>query len=453
MLQGIPPTIATLDAIGAVSAIIQTHFDCMAYADSLPIPTSINTLCLAPSGSGKGRSFKLFYQYFINSKKIFNDQAAQYDHGDDTSPSMPDRVIGRGMFSKITHFQLMEALHGIGNSLTLQYEEATWFLRSDLYKNNADVLTQAWSGDPPLEYNSKVRKMLAVDARINIGLRIQPDLWRKHVRSKGLEYYALGFWPRFLIGIHQPGLDAGLDALRNDIVPKTTSASGYHARMEDLAQWIDATRSEGLTRIVYELTPEAQVLMRDLQHKTRQGEMSEFTGISESVARAWETTLRLAVVFHIFCVQHGKVDVEMVTRAWHFVCWSLTQHHTLFSSGEPQFRASDGRAAPFAGVGMQRNDRKMTVSKKSRLIADAEHILRLFRQQPFQSPLMATSNLLLSSNLPEKRVRVALEMLQAQGRISISTDNFYVTLKETQHESWAQWQRSIQMTGFGSFLL
>ena len=56
------------------------------------------------------------------------------------------------MMSKPSFRALLDALNGRGMNLTIQREEGSSFLKTDLFKKDTDALAQVWSGDPPLDH-------------------------------------------------------------------------------------------------------------------------------------------------------------------------------------------------------------------------------------------------------------------------------------------------------------
>lgn len=78
------------------------------------------------------------------------------------------------------------------------------------------------------------------------------------------------------------------------------------------------------------LSQEASAFMAELRAKLRQWSNGSYTEIREAAGRAWENTLRVAVVLHVFCRQVGHVSLDMVLRAWAIIEWSLSQHLLVF---------------------------------------------------------------------------------------------------------------------------
>lgn len=324
--KGVPAPIALTDALAAMGAVVHCGYDCEA-PDGDRIPATINTCSVAPSGTGKGASLKAFFRAFLEGSPGF--AAAEGNVSAETAENGPAEASGLTGFvtGKITHLSLVEALAGRGKNLTIQREEGASFLKSDLFKEDADTLTQLWSGNPPLDYTSRGRKLRALDARCSVGFRIQPVFMEEYLRKRGRLSYKLGFWPRSIAGCHDPVRFPGNSDYRCPSSPRQLPTR-FHKRMAKLG--VRLARRGSSPRSLMPLSDNAKAFMLELQYCIRQWENQYYLDIPEAVGRAWENTLRVATVLHVFCVGRSPVTRAMAEIAWGIVEWSLSQHQLIF---------------------------------------------------------------------------------------------------------------------------
>lgn len=326
--KDLPPAVALTDALAAAAAVVQCGFDCVT-PDGDRLPSTLNTLAVAPSASGKGRSMKLFFAHFLAASKQRRQPPIEQD-ANGTSIPVARTPLVEAMMSTATFRALLTKLDGRGMSVTIQREEGSGFLKTDLFKEHADALAQAWSGDPPLDYSAHGVDLEAIDARCSVAFRIQPDLMTDYLRNAGKIAYKLGFWPRAIAGCHDPERFDSNDTYRPKWIPKT-SPEAYQSRLTALAKEINARNAKGFAgRVGIELDSEAKAFMLELGQLLKDWKSTYYGSIREAAGRGWENTLRIAVVLHVFCVGRGKVSLALVECAWAIVEWSLSQHRLIF---------------------------------------------------------------------------------------------------------------------------
>lgn len=330
--KGVPPACALTDAIGAAGAVVHCGFDCQT-PDGDTLPATINTCSVAPSASGKGRSLKFFFAPMLNALKERDSEPVPRGERAPRVECMANRVTFRA---------LMEHLDGTGMNLTIQREEGASFLKSDLFRNDTDTLTQLWSGDPPIDHHLRGKKLVAVDARCSFGFRIQPELMYAHFKRDTRLTYKLGFWPRAIAGCYDPAKFPWNDSYLPPVVPEGV-ASGYFRRYDELMREIN-DRS-GLARIGVQLDFDALAVMHELRFRMRNWMATCYEDIREAAGRAWENTLRVAVVMHVFCRGAGPIPADTILRAWKVVEWSLSQHRLIFmESIKPEVKPAPSKA-------------------------------------------------------------------------------------------------------------
>lgn len=320
--KGFPPGVALTDAIAAVAAIVHCAYDAVT-PEGERMATTVSTCSTAGSTSGKGRSMRQFFKHTLAAnKRLAPDPCGPFKPA---RPITSSRRLPTHMMSKPSFRALMDALDGHGMNLTIQREEGSSFLQTDLFKKDTDALAQLWSGDPPLDHLVHGKRLVAIDARCSLGLRIQPYKMDEHLNGAGRGSYRLGLWPRTIASCHDPEKFPG-----NETYAYRGSGSHgtreYDLRMLRLSSLVTSfAQSTYKERIPVELDGDAKAFMLELSYRIKQWVKPHYWDIREAAGRAWENTLRVAVVLHVFCIGEGKVSRDYVERAWAIVEWSLSQ--------------------------------------------------------------------------------------------------------------------------------
>ena len=320
----IPPALALTDALGAIAAVIHCGYDCEA-PDGDRIPATINTCVVAPSRAGKGASMRVFF-------RLFREAGLRRAHAQVAGETHPDGHAAQVNFTKfisgkITYVSLVEQLAGYGKNLTIQREEGRSFLLSDFFKDDADALTTLWSGYPQLDRTVRGKEVSADEARCSVGFRIQPVFMEEYLLKRGKLSYKLGFWPRAIAGCYDPKrfpFNSIFQVTSGDVC----SPDRFQRQMENIAARLDRRKFQH--RVLVKLSIEAKAFMLELQHIIKEWGSDHYSEIEEAVGCAWENTLRVATVLHVFCIGHGEVSRDFTERAWKIIQWSLYQHQLIF---------------------------------------------------------------------------------------------------------------------------
>lgn len=413
-----PAACALTDALAAIAAVVHCGFDCVAL-DGECLPATLFTCALAPSATGKGRSFKLFFKLFLNAKKRQPRRTSVVnDAGHGITPSRNPRV--ETLVSRtISYAKLVEMLDGQSMTLTLQREDGRSLLKSTLFKDDIDSLTQLWSGDPPLDNFVHGVELEATDARCSLGFRTQPKPMYKYANGQGQDDCAIGLWPRAVTGCHDPERFQENETY----VPKRGrySAEAFQARMEALTDKINQKRQSGdFSRTGVGLDLFARAYMYNLSYKLKEWIPHEYRDIREAAARAWENTLRIAVVLHVFCGGvNSDVSVDMVQRAWAIVEWSLSQYRLIFVEAIAPPHAETVAAAGATSL-RPWHTQAPKAEKVPRPLQDAQWVLDCLDRlcHPFlrQTKL---SEVRLLAGLPEKRFMTAVAWLKLEHIVTI----------------------------------
>lgn len=303
----IPAPILLLEAVAASAAAVHLSYDVRGL-DERTMPTTINTLLLAPSGHGKGSSYQAFFMPFM-----------QFEGHSDLDPMQQD----------VTYRALMETLNGRLRGTNIQHEDGVDFLQSDLFKKHLGKLTQLYSGIIQLSHKVHRTELIAMYARCSLGFRSQQDIFYPTLRKPLDVSYAQGLWPRTIAaqwlpgdGIWRPAYlptsEDGLIRLRGRIVELLERAAELSTDTNGARQCIQLDRR-------------ADAFMRELKYRLKDWREHDYQDVREAASRAWENTLRLAAVFHVICNQDGDISLDFAQRAWEIVQWSLTQHRIILT--------------------------------------------------------------------------------------------------------------------------
>ncbi|MBO9855141.1 DUF3987 domain-containing protein [Xanthomonas sp. A1809] len=313
-----PAEILLADAIAAACLAVHLRHDVSA-PDGRTMPTSIFTAALGRSGIGKGQSMIQFFKAFKEDTK---EKLRQELAAGKTAQTDDDLIL-----EEISLVALMDRLCGLGKGCSIQIEEGTRFI-PEMVKLEG-VLTQFYSGDPPVKRRVKRINQTAVDARLSIGLRFQPHIFYKCLNKRAGEAYEQGLWPRLLLACHDPERFPTPQPL----MTSRAGGSGHNDRLQAVLKKLvgQAQQCPSETpRTLVALSKDASVRMRMLKEDITDCCPKHYDAIKPSVDRAWENTLRLAAVFHVVCEEEGEISQEMVERAWTIMEWSLTQHYMVF---------------------------------------------------------------------------------------------------------------------------
>lgn len=429
--KGVPPAIALMDALASVAAVVHVGHDCVT-PDSETMASSLHTIASAPSVTGKGSSYRIFFRHFTEARKRGIAERAKY------KPAVPKRTktavvetlldghcaaskTGPGveaLLTEMTYFALLKALDGVGRNVAIQDEDSASFFDSELFKGQANRLTQAWNADPPLVRAFGSSQLEAVDARVSLGLRTQPDILGDVPQATLRRAIKVGLFPRFLAACHDPARFPLNETYRADATGGVSDAA-FQARMASLALLTNTRNFAGFAgRIRVELDTEAKAFMHELHFRTKQWLDTDYSDIREAAGRAWENTLRVAVVLHVFCLGEGKVSRDYVERAWAIVEWSLSQHRLVFI--EPLgLNLGTGMTAQAAPIRPIRITQPKT-PKLPRPLQDAKWIWLCVSRLWLPTKTVTVRELNMLAALPARRLESALKWLENESMVHLT---------------------------------
>lgn len=434
--KDVPAAVALTDALGAAGAIVHCGFDCQA-PDGEVLPATINTCALAPTTCGKGRSYREFFKHFIRAHKVLTRQGRGKRVTGEASTTPPTPRVETLVSQTISFRRLMEVLDGDGMNMTLQCEDSASLLATDLFKKHLSALTQLWSGDPPLDLQVHRVNLVAADARWSIGFRIQPDLMYDHLDRHGRRECSVGWWPRSVVGCYDPERFPENESYQTP--SGHYSPDNYHARMAVLASQINARYDSGdFTRTPIGLDINALTYMGALGHYLKEWKKTEYRDIDGAAGRAWENTLRIAVVLQVFCDRPGPVTLDMVKRAWAIMEWSLSQYRWAFVEAPPRY--SDKAIAKAGAANKQRakgwTARQSKPIKTPRTWQNADFILTCLNRTPFRNRLHQTvllEDVFRLADMSRNRFDAALEWLKSSKEVEEFNHDGEIVLRRILH--------------------
>ena len=410
--KDVPAGIAVTDAVAAIAAVVHCAYDAVT-PDGERMPTTINTCATANSGSGKGRSIKQFFKHSLEVRKLPPPVIEGRPQPIPWSRRLPSHMMSKPSFRA-----LMDALNGGGMNLTIQREEGSSFLKTDLFKKDTDSLAQVWSGDPPLDHVVHGKHLEAIDARCSLGFRIQPFKMDEYLNGPGRGSYQLGFWPRTVACCHDPEKFPANETYRF-WGHGNYSTREFDLRMLRLSSHVTTfVQSAYKGRLAVDLDNDAKAFMLELGYRMKQWRKTYYSDIGEAARRAWENTLRVAVVLHVFCIGEGEVSRDYVERAWTIVEWSLSQHRLIFIESPRLARgtAMTAQAPPIRQV----RAAQLKPPKIPRPHQDAQWFLDCLGRlwEPTKALTVYEVNQLAA--LPQKRLVTALKWLELEGLVRLT---------------------------------
>lgn len=334
--EDVPAECLLMDAVAACGMPVQRLYNVEGLDDRI-MPTSIFMLTLAPSGRGKGTSYREFFKPLIEhnrraglaARKIRARMRSFEKAGlpvDGPEFRQPD---GR-MLTMMSYRALMEGLDGEARSVSINDEDGGSFLESDLFTKMGGSLTKLYSGHD-LDHVVKGADLTAVDGRCSLGIRLQGDVFYPEMKRTNNKSFDQGIWGRAVVACHDP---RRFGSCRIHM-PASWPGGGLkalHRRLKDLMDGADKKQARGeLVRDKIVLGEKARAFMAQLKFRLKGWRENCYdVKIEPAVNRAWENTLRIAAVFQVVCGEGTEISLEMVQRAWAIVQWSLTQHQMIF---------------------------------------------------------------------------------------------------------------------------
>ncbi|WP_164105329.1 DUF3987 domain-containing protein [Stenotrophomonas maltophilia] len=422
----VPAECLLMDAVSACAVPVQRLYNVQGL-DDRNMPTSIFMLAIAPSGRGKGTSYREFFKSLIEhnrraglaAREIRARMRSLEKAGlpiDGPEFRQPD---GR-MLTMISYRALMECLDGEARSVNINDEDGGSFLESDLFTRMGGSLTKLYSGHD-LDHVVKGADLTAADGRCSLGIRLQGDVFYPEMKRTNNKSFHQGIWGRAVVACHDP---KRFGSCRIHM-PANWPGGGLkalHRHLKDLMDKADKKQAMGeLVRDKIVLDDEARAFMVELKFRLKGWRETCYDEkIEPAVNRAWENALRIAAVFQIVCGKGTMISLQMVRRAWAIVQWSLTQHQMIFVEAlkpEPKHlvvRADGPFIKPWPA--------KIKVPKPPkppRPIQDAKWLLECFGLVSVGRGQALLADVIKLAGLRGPRLETALAWLKLNGAVEI----------------------------------
>lgn len=410
------PEVVVPDTFAVSSMLTQRRYKVRSLNGSL-MATSLNTLSLSPTVTGKGESYKALFQPNTNSASGVMELPA-------SGITIDDLIL-----QDVSVSALMSELAGYSRSASIQLEDGYSFLGGPLMKREAiSKLPQLWSGPPSLKVGRHHGKKDALEPCLAIGLRMQPDLFYSFLKRDKGESRNLGLWPRFLTFCYDPERFpvAHRYAARSSLM---MSDLLLMERFQALLPTADAMQERDQPpRKVLVMDTYANALLREIAYWIKGQMYGEFHDIQDAAGRAAENTLRLASNFHVVCQGEGLISREMIERAWAFVEWSLGQFRNVFVHAlQP----------PPKPAMLKQSAQPNLPAHQQRLNADMQFVLETIAVRSNEYPMgkVPQAEVALLTGFPKVRFHKTLGWLVAGRLVELEggNDNGTIRLLRLQH--------------------
>ena len=275
-------------------------------------------------------------------------------------------------------FGLLEAINGVGESVSLTTHEGNLILNSNLFRSDGlEMATTLWDGEGTIQTNRRGKVMIAMNATASMLVMVQNDVREAYCSKHGEHARGVGFFSRTLwvnapmwghapfqpsefredclvdyhnrvqhfltrkfarmeaVSMppsfsHEPGGD--VEAL------ESTGIDGPGAQERDGATAATADVSSLDPEMIL-LTPQAAALYFDLQREI-QGNWSGHLYMRDAVGRAMQNVLRIAGNMQAFIDDEAPVSAGVMHAAYLVVDFCLAEFSTVFPPAPIKFAPS-----------------------------------------------------------------------------------------------------------------
>lgn len=209
-------------------------------------------------------------------------------------------------------------------------------MNPDAVTRNLSQLNALWDGQT-LSIGRKTSQNIKVrNARLTIGLQVQPMLFREFIRRAGLIARGSGFFSRFLIS--EPESTQG-SRFFEDPTEHIPTLDEMHARIFQLLSEEPALHPNGgLSPKVLDLSPDAKAYWVAYHDKIehRLGPGGPFFEIRDLASKSAENAARLAAVLHAFTPQPGDhIELGTMESACEISHWYLEEAKRVLATYQP----------------------------------------------------------------------------------------------------------------------
>ena len=313
-----------------------------------PDPLGLFILIVSERTTGKSSVCREVYAPLRNAKKrnyiaahlrkVRSHKTAATDDGPHAAPHDEPPRYREQLLQDINKRALLEALQGIGESVSVVSDDGETVLKSPLFRLNLAVLNEIFDGDCMCGMGRGERDAVsAIDSSLNVLIMAQPDIMRKFHAYHAGHARSIGFDARCLY-ICVPRVTPNPTSSINQLA---ACLKDYYERaqihLSERARQLEAGQTD---REVLILSEEAEALWWRLldEHNGRGGR--GFEHVQDAVDRTPQHALRIAGNIHAYSGEEGPISASNVNAAWGVARWFLAEFAYAFLPEPPALPAS-----------------------------------------------------------------------------------------------------------------
>ncbi|MEA3637217.1 YfjI family protein [Enterobacter hormaechei] len=359
-----PQALIAASVLGVISLACQNRID-VCRLNNLRSPVSLFLLTLAESGERKSTVDKLlmkplyqleeewFEKYnhdlvvWRNEETVFNiekkalmsklksDIRKNKDHSatnerlkEFLESHLRAPVRFKQIFNDATPAAIKDYLCGYWRSIGIMSDEAGTIFNGYTL-NELPFINKMWDGATfSVERKSEPEKLIK-NARLTLGLMVQPDIFKGYLQRKGDAAKGIGFFARCLI--YQPDSKQGSRIISSPVI-SSEHLPIFHQRLMEIVNE-NIARDNQNERLCLRFLVEAENRWIEFYNKVESdmGLLGTLTDFKDYASKIAENTARVAALLHFFNGNDGDIPLSAVEDAVRISTWYLNEYIHLFS--------------------------------------------------------------------------------------------------------------------------
>ncbi|EJO0767502.1 DUF3987 domain-containing protein [Escherichia coli] len=359
-----PQALIAASVLGVISLACQNRID-VCRLNNLRSPVSLFLLTLAESGERKSTVDKLlmkplyqleeewFEKYnhdlvvWRNEETVFNiekkalmsklksDIRKNKDHSatnerlkEFLESHLRAPVRFKQIFNDATPAAIKDYLCGYWRSIGIMSDEAGTIFNGYTL-NELPFINKMWDGATfSVERKSEPEKLIK-NARLTLGLMVQPDIFKGYLQRKGDAAKGIGFFARCLIC--QPDSKQGSRIISSPVI-SSEHLPIFHQRLMEIVNE-NIARDNQNERLCLRFLVEAENRWIEFYNKVESdmGLLGTLTDFKDYASKIAENTARVAALLHFFNGNDGDIPLSAVEDAVRISTWYLNEYIHLFS--------------------------------------------------------------------------------------------------------------------------
>lgn len=329
-------------------------------------PMSLIVFAQAPPAYGKTRLYKQVFKAHqaldvqrLSAYIAASLQASRRGRGDSDDSEYVEARLRLTNVQDTSKFGLLEAINGIGESVSLTTHEGNLILNSNLFRSDGlEMATTLWDGEGTIQTNRRGKVMIAMNATANMLVMVQADVLEAYRKRHGDHARGVGFFGRALFvnapmwgnallphaDCHEDRLldyhdrvqcflarkFARLEASSLPSQDPTIGEDSLEANEDGGAETVaDRGQGRSLDPEIVVLSPQAANLYFELQREL-QANWSGRHYMQDALGRAMQNVLRIAGVMQAFVDEEAPVSAATLNAAYVVVDFCLGQFSSVF---------------------------------------------------------------------------------------------------------------------------